>query len=67
MREETMIENEGTATVQTLMAEVRVLVVGKRQITTGIARQLDTVKPDEIEPFGRVEARAIGGGSPGWP
>lgn len=56
-----MIENDTTATVQTLAAEVRVLVVGKRQITTGIARQLDVVKPDELEPLGRVEARAIGG------
>jgi hypothetical protein len=59
-----MTENEGVATVQTLAAEVRVLVVGNRQITTGIARQLDVVEPGDVEPFGRVAAKAIGG-SPG--
>lgn len=55
-----MIENTDTATVQTLAAEVRVLVVGNRQITTGIARQLDTVRSAEIEPFGRIAGKAIG-------
>lgn len=45
-----------TATVQALTAEVRVLMVGNRQITLSVARQLDTVKPYDylIEPFGRV-------------
>lgn len=55
-----MIKDQASATVRTLVAEVRVLMLGQRQVTTGIARQLDVVKPDEIEPFGRVEARAIG-------
>lgn len=43
-----------SATVETLTAEVRVLMVGNRQITLSVYRQLDTVKLDEIEPFGRV-------------
>lgn len=55
-----MIKDNDTAIVRTLAAEVHVLVVGKRQVTVGIARQLDWVEPDEIEPFGRVEGRAIG-------
>jgi hypothetical protein len=42
------------ATVQTLAAEVRVLMVGSRQVTLSVYRQLDTVRPDAIEPFGRV-------------
>lgn len=43
-----------TATVETLTAEVRVLMVGNRQITQSVAKQLDTVKLSGIEPFGRV-------------
>lgn len=43
-----------TATVETLTAEVRVLMVGNRQITLSVARQLDTVKLADLEPFGRV-------------
>lgn len=43
-----------TATVETLTAEVRVLMVGNRQITLSVARQLDTVKLSDLEPFGRV-------------
>lgn len=43
-----------TATVETLTAEVRTLVVGSRQVTLSVARQLDTVPVWEIEPFGRV-------------
>ena len=43
-----------SATVETLTAEVRVLMVGRRQVTLSVYRQLDTVEPDEIEPFGRV-------------
>jgi hypothetical protein len=40
--------------VQVLTAEVRTLVVGSRQITMSVYEQLDCVRPDEIEPFGRV-------------
>ena len=46
-----------TATVETLTAEVRVLMVGKRQVTMSVFRQLDTVDWEEwetLELFGRV-------------
>jgi hypothetical protein len=43
-----------TATVETLTAEVRVLMVGKRQVTLSVYRQLDTVDLPLMEPFGRV-------------
>lgn len=43
-----------TATVETLTAEVRVLMVGSRQVTLSVARQLDEVDPDWILPFGRI-------------
>jgi len=43
-----------SATVETLTAEVRVLMVGSRQITLSVARQLDAVALEEVEPFGRV-------------
>lgn len=43
-----------TATVETLTAEVRVLMVGSRQVTMSVYGQLDEVDYDEIEPFGRV-------------
>jgi hypothetical protein len=43
-----------TATVETLTAEVRVLMVGNRQVTLSVARQLDWVTLHELEPFGRV-------------
>lgn len=43
-----------TATVETLTAEVRTLVVGKRQVTLSVYRQLDSAPLEEVEPFGRV-------------
>ncbi len=43
-----------TAEVQVLTAEVRVLMVGSRQVTLSVFRQLDWVPEDEIVPFGRV-------------
>ena len=43
-----------TATIETLTAEVRVLMVGSRQVTLSVYRQLDRCKSDQIEPFGRV-------------
>lgn len=43
-----------TATVETLTAEVRVLMVGSRQITLSVARQLDEVAYWDITPFGRI-------------
>jgi hypothetical protein len=45
-----------TATVETLTAEVRVLIVGSRQVTLSVFRQLDEVHPEEIKPFGRVRS-----------
>lgn len=43
-----------TATVETLTAEVRVLMVGSRQVTLSVYRQLDRVPIALCEPFGRV-------------
>lgn len=45
-----------SATVETLTAEVRVLMVGNRQVTLSVYRQLDLVDPAFIEPFGRVRS-----------
>jgi hypothetical protein len=44
----------GTATVEVLTAEVRVLMVGSRQVTLSVARQLDEIDPDGFTPFGRI-------------
>jgi hypothetical protein len=44
------------ARVEVLTAEVRVLIVGSRQVTLSVFRQLDGVKPEQIRPFGRVQA-----------
>jgi hypothetical protein len=43
-----------TATVETLTAQVRVLMVGNRQVTLSVFRQLDEVGIRHLEPFGRV-------------
>ncbi len=43
-----------TATVEALTAEVRVLMVGSRQVTMSVYGQLDQVDYGQIEPFGRV-------------
>jgi hypothetical protein len=51
-----------TATVETLTAEVRVLMVGSRQVTMSVYNQLDQVTPAEIEPFGRVAPKTATGG-----
>jgi len=42
------------ATVEVLTAEVRALMVGSRQITLSVFRQLDWVTWDDILPMGRV-------------
>ena len=42
------------ATVEVLTAEVRVLQVGRRQVTLSVVRQLDWANPADVEPFGRV-------------
>lgn len=56
-----MSGSTSTATVETLTAEVRVLVVGNRQITLSVAKQLDFVSLDELKVFGRVK---LGGNAP---
>lgn len=46
--------NSNTATVQALTAEVCVLMVGSRQVTLSVAKQLDRVVLSDMHPFGRV-------------
>lgn len=43
-----------TATVEVLTAQVRVLMVGSRQVTLSVYRQLDWADPREMTPFGRI-------------
>ena len=43
-----------TATIEVLTAEVRVLMVGSRQVTLSVFRQLDHAPWHECEPFGRI-------------
>ena len=43
-----------TAHVETLTATVRTLVVGSRQVTLSVARQLDWVDITELNVMGRV-------------
>ena len=40
--------------VEVLTAEIRVLQVGSKPVALSAARQLDSVDPAEIRPFGRV-------------
>jgi hypothetical protein len=47
------------ARVEVLTAEVRVLMVGSRQVTLSVLAQLDAAAFDEIEPFGRVRPRSF--------
>lgn len=46
-----------TAMVEVLTAQVRVLMVGSRQVTLSVFRQLDEVDFEEVIPFGRVRDR----------
>jgi hypothetical protein len=43
-----------TATIETLTAEVRTLVLGSRQITLSVAKQLDIIPLSRLTIFGRV-------------
>ncbi len=45
------------ARVDVLTAEVRVLMVGSRQVTMSVYNQLDEVEPGDLDPFGRVAPR----------
>lgn len=50
------------ATVEVLTAEVRVLMVGSRQVTLSVYKQLDVATLGRnFEIFGRVRARRFGG------
>ncbi|WP_255800770.1 hypothetical protein [Mycobacteroides abscessus] len=49
-----------TATVETLTAEVRTLMIGSRQVTMSVAKQIDVVPLANLTPFGRIN---IGGDS----
>lgn len=57
---------QSTATVETLTAEVRVLMVGNRQITASVAKQLDQVHITAIEVFGRIAIAFRSDFSDGW-
>lgn len=48
------------AVVQTLVAEVRVLMVGSRQITLSVAKQLDRIPLSRLEAFGRIRVGGEG-------
>ena len=48
------VNGQQTATVETLTAEVRVLMVGSRQVTLSVAKQLDVCPLSDMTPFGRV-------------
>lgn len=50
----TTTQRSTTATVETLTAEVRVLMVGKRQITQSVYQQLDFEAFPNVSCFGRV-------------
>jgi len=54
--------SQETATVEVLTAEVRTLVVGNRQITQSVVKQLDQVLHGDFEPFGRIRT----GNFEGW-
>lgn len=51
---------KASATVETLTAEVRVLMVGSRQVTMSVYNQLDVMPHTCIEPFGRVNPKEGG-------
>jgi hypothetical protein len=51
------MSNSTTATVETLTAEVRVLMVGSRQVTLSVYSQLDAVPLMAMTPFGRVRVK----------
>jgi hypothetical protein len=46
-----------TATVETLTAEVRTLMVGSRQVTLSMAKQLDVVSLADLKVMGRLNLR----------
>lgn len=57
-----MTAEQITTTIETLTAEVRAVMIGKRQVTLSVYRQLDDVPWADIEPFGRVRDSKDGSG-----
>jgi hypothetical protein len=55
----TNTNGSATATVETLAAEVRTLMVGSRQVTMSVFKQLDTISSWRIIPFGRVRSGTL--------
>lgn len=43
-----------TNTLETLTASVHVLKIGNRKVTAAMAKQLDKVNPESVEPLGRI-------------
>lgn len=50
-----------TAHVEMLTASVKTLMVGSRQITLSIAKQLDVVPFEEVDVWGRIKIRDVNG------
>lgn len=48
------MSNNSEPSVEILTAEIRILQVGSKPVALSAARQLDSVDPSEIKPFGRV-------------
>ena len=48
-----------TAHVEMLTASVRTLMIGSRQITLSVAKQLDIVENYKIKPWGRVKVDSL--------
>ena len=61
-----MTNTTTAATVETLTAEVRTLVVGSRQVTLSVAKQLDTIPLDRLVVMGRVRIDKESTDRKGW-
>lgn len=61
-----MTNTTTAATVETLTAEVRTLVVGSRQVTLSVAKQLDVIPLDRLEVMGRVKIDKESTDRKGW-
>src|SRR5215468_4223550 len=65
--------NKHTGTVESLSAEIRVLMIDSRQVTLSMYRQLDEVEWETFCPFGRINDRTqngfwmVGNTGPGTP
>lgn len=61
-----MTNTTTAATVETLTAEVRTLVVGSRQVTLSVAKQLDVIPLARLELMGRVRIDKDDTDHSGW-